>query len=77
MTYLRPDSKSQVTLEYNDDHTPKRITDIVVSTQHDDFADEKPMQQQIEADVRNLLIPKLKLNYLLKMLLYLEKKNTM
>ena len=60
MTYLRPDSKSQVTLEYNDDHIPKRITDIVVSTQHDDFADEKPMQQQIEADVRNLLIPKIK-----------------
>ena len=60
MTYLRPDSKSQVTLEYNDDHSPKRITDIVVSTQHDDFADEKPMQQQIEADVRNLLIPKIK-----------------
>jgi len=60
MTYLRPDSKSQVTLEYNDDHTPKRITDIVVSTQHDDFADEKPMQQQIEADVRNLLIPRIK-----------------
>ena len=68
MTYLRPDSKSQVTLEYNDDHTPKRITDIVVSTQHDDFADEKPMQQQIEADVRNLLIPReLKLNYLITM----------
>ena len=60
MTYLRPDSKSQVTLEYNDDHSPKRITDIVVSTQHDDFADEKPMQQQIEADVVNLLIPKIK-----------------
>jgi len=60
MTYLRPDSKSQVTLEYNDDHTPKRITDIVVSTQHDDFADEKPMQQQIESDVRNLLIPRIK-----------------
>ena len=60
MTYLRPDSKSQVTLEYNDDQTPKRITDIVVSTQHDDFADEKPMQQQIESDVRNLLIPKIK-----------------
>ena len=60
MTYLRPDSKSQVTLEYNDDHSPKGITDIVVSTQHDDFADEKPMQQQIEADVRNLLIPKIK-----------------
>ena len=60
MTYLRPDSKSQVTLEYNDDHTPKRITDIVVSTQHDDFADEKPMQEQIEKDVRELLIPRVK-----------------
>ncbi|MDA9807971.1 methionine adenosyltransferase [Flavobacteriales bacterium] len=61
MTYLRPDSKSQVTLEYNDDHTPKRITDIVVSTQHDDFADEKPMQEQIEKDVREVLIPRIKI----------------
>ncbi|MBT4737934.1 MAG: methionine adenosyltransferase [Flavobacteriales bacterium] len=60
MTYLRPDSKSQVTLEYNDDHTPKKITDIVVSTQHDDFADEKPMQEQIEKDVREILIPRIK-----------------
>jgi S-adenosylmethionine synthetase len=60
MTYLRPDSKSQVTLEYNDDHTPKRISDIVVSTQHDDFADEKPMQEQIEKDVREILIPRIK-----------------
>jgi len=60
MTYLRPDSKSQVTLEYNDDHTPKRITDIVVSTQHDDFADEKPMQEQIEKDVREIIIPRIK-----------------
>ena len=60
MTYLRPDSKSQVTLEYNDDHTPKRITDIVVSTQHDDFADEKPMQEKIEKDVREILIPRIK-----------------
>jgi S-adenosylmethionine synthetase len=59
MTYLRPDSKSQVTLEYNDDHTPRRITDIVVSTQHDDFADEKPMQEQIEKDVREILIPRI------------------
>ena len=60
MTYLRPDSKSQVTLEYDDDHTPKRITDIVVSTQHDDFADEKSMQEQIEKDVREILIPRIK-----------------
>ncbi len=60
MTYLRPDSKSQVTLEYNDDHSPKSITDIVVSTQHDDFDTEEAMQEQIEADVKNILIPRIK-----------------
>ena len=60
MTYLRPDSKSQVTIEYHDDHTPKRISDIVVSTQHDDFADEVTMQKQIEEDVKNILIPRVK-----------------
>ena len=60
MLYLRPDSKSQVTLEYNDDHTPKRISDIVVSTQHDDFAEEKLMQQQIEKDIKEILIPRIK-----------------
>lgn len=60
MTYLRPDSKSQVTIEYNDDHSPKRIEAIVVSTQHDDFAEEEAMQQQIEKDVREILIPRVK-----------------
>ena len=60
MTYLRPDSKSQVTIEYKDDHTPKRIEAIVVSTQHDDFSEEKTMQQQIEKDVREILIPRVK-----------------
>ena len=60
MTYLRPDSKSQVTLEYNDDNTPKRISDIVVSTQHDHFADEKSMQIKIEKDVKEILIPRVK-----------------
>ena len=60
MTYLRPDSKSQVTIEYNDDHTPKRISDIVVSTQHDDFAQEEIMQKKIEEDVREILIPRVK-----------------
>tara|TARA_B100001142_G_C14284781_1_gene636405 strand:- start:238 stop:1497 length:1260 start_codon:yes stop_codon:yes gene_type:complete len=60
MKYLRPDSKSQVTLEYNDDHTPKRITDIVVSTQHDDFASEEAMQKQIQEDVKIILIPRIK-----------------
>ena len=60
MTYLRPDSKSQVTIEYNDDHTPIKITDIVVSTQHDEFADEEIMQKQIKKDVKEILIPKVK-----------------
>ena len=55
MTYLRPDSKSQVTVEYSDDNIPQRIDTIVVSTQHDDFdADEARMLEQIEADVKNI-----------------------
>ncbi len=58
MTYLRPDSKSQITLEYNDDHTPKKITDVVVSTQHDDFDNEKNMQTRIEQDVKSILMPR-------------------
>ncbi|MBE51273.1 MAG: methionine adenosyltransferase [Flavobacteriales bacterium] len=59
MKYLRPDSKSQVTLEYDDNHIPLQITDIVLSTQHDDFAEEKVMQQKIEEDVKQILIPKI------------------
>tara|TARA_B100001741_G_scaffold141328_1_gene116672 strand:- start:775 stop:2034 length:1260 start_codon:yes stop_codon:yes gene_type:complete len=58
MTYLRPDSKSQVTLEYHDDHTPKAIKDVVVSTQHDEFEDEVSMQKQIEKDVKEILMPR-------------------
>ncbi len=60
MKYLRPDSKSQVTLEYDNNHNPIRITDIVVSTQHDDFAKEKEMQKQIEKDIKEILIPRVK-----------------
>ncbi len=61
MTYLRPDSKSQVTIEYNDDNSPSRIDTIVVSTQHDDFdADEDRMLNKIKEDVRNILIPRVK-----------------
>ena len=59
MTYLRPDAKSQVTLEYGDDNKPIRIDAIVISTQHDDFAEEKAMQQRITADVKNILIPRI------------------
>lgn len=58
MKYLRPDAKSQVTIEYSDDNTPVRIDAIVISTQHDDFASEKAMQDQIRKDVINILIPR-------------------
>lgn len=61
MTYLRPDAKSQVTIEYNDDHTPRRIHTIVVSTQHDEFdSDDDRMLANIKADVINILIPRVK-----------------
>lgn len=58
--YLRPDAKSQVTLEYSDDHKPVRIDTIVISTQHDDFAGESEMLQKITADIKNVLIPRVK-----------------
>ena len=61
MTYLRPDSKSQVTVEYSDDNRPLRIDTIVVSTQHDEFdPDEQKMLQQIEHDVKTILMPRVK-----------------
>ena len=70
MTYLRPDSKSQVTIEYGDDRRPKRVHTIVVSTQHDEFIlptntrsekeAEQQMQRIIADDVRNILIPRVK-----------------
>ncbi len=61
MTYLRPDSKSQVTVEYSDDNIPQRIDTIVVSTQHDEFMDDdEAMLAQIKADVINILIPRVK-----------------
>ncbi len=67
MTYLRPDSKSQVTIEYSEDNTPLRIDTIVLSTQHDPFvntgndkADETAMLQQIKEDVINILLPRVK-----------------
>jgi S-adenosylmethionine synthetase len=59
MKYLRPDAKSQVTLEYDDNNRPVRIDAIVISTQHDDFADEKKMQEQIKKDVLSILIPRI------------------
>jgi len=60
MPYLRPDSKSQVTIEYSDDNVPQRIDAIVVSTQHDDFDEEATMLAKIKADIINILIPRVK-----------------
>jgi S-adenosylmethionine synthetase len=58
ITYLRPDSKSQVTIEYSDDNVPQRIEAIVVSTQHDDFADDDTMLAKIRKDIVAILIPR-------------------
>ena len=60
MTYLRPDSKSQVTIKYGDDNKPESITAIVLSTQHDDFNEEAAMLEQIRQDVINILVPRVK-----------------
>ena len=60
MPYLRPDAKSQVTIQYSDDHKAERIDAIVVSTQHDDFGEEKAMLDQIRRDVQNILLPRVK-----------------
>ena len=61
--YLRPDAKSQVTLEYDDNNKPVRIDAIVVSTQHDDFDKEGKMLDQIKKDIVNILIPRVKAKY--------------
>jgi S-adenosylmethionine synthetase len=61
--YLRPDAKSQVTLEYSDDNKPVRIDAIVISTQHDDFADEATMLAKIKSDLISILIPRIKAKY--------------
>jgi S-adenosylmethionine synthetase len=61
--YLRPDAKSQVTLEYDDNNQPVRIDAIVVSTQHDDFDEETRMLDKIQSDIVNVLIPRVKAKY--------------
>jgi S-adenosylmethionine synthetase len=60
MTYLRPDAKSQVTIEYGENNLPKRVHTIVVSTQHDEFDKDEPMLAKIKEDVRTILIPRTK-----------------
>jgi S-adenosylmethionine synthetase len=61
--YLRPDAKSQVTLEYSDENQPTRIDAIVISTQHDDFAEEEAMLSKISKDIVEILIPRVKAKY--------------
>lgn len=63
ISYLRPDAKSQVTLEYDDDNKPVRIDAIVISTQHDDFGAEEVMLEKIKSDIINILIPRVKAKY--------------
>lgn len=60
MTYLRPDAKSQVTVQYSDEGIPERIDTIVVSTQHDEFDEDEKMLAKIKDDVINILIPRVK-----------------
>ena len=60
MTYLRPDAKSQVTIQYSDEGIPERIDTIVVSTQHDEFDEDEKMLAKIKDDVINILIPRVK-----------------
>src|SRR5210317_1950237 len=60
ISYLRPDAKSQVTIEYSDDNVPQKIDAIVVSTQHDDFDNDNAMLAKIREDIINILIPKVK-----------------
>ena len=62
ISYLRPDSKSQVTIEYSDDNIPQRIDAIVVSTQHDDFGDDDTMLAKIRKDIVAILIPRVVAN---------------
>ncbi len=59
MPYLRPDAKSQFTVEYSDNNTPVRVDTIVISTQHDEFDTDKAMHKKIESDIKNILIPKI------------------
>jgi S-adenosylmethionine synthetase len=63
ITYLRPDAKSQVTLEYDDNNQPIRIDAIVISTQHDDFGTEEEMLQKIREDITGILVPRVKARY--------------
>lgn len=68
--YLRPDAKSQVTLEYDDNNKPTRIEAIVISTQHDDFDEESLMLEKIKSDIISILIPRVQKRYPMYMHLF-------
>jgi S-adenosylmethionine synthetase len=70
ITYLRPDAKSQVTLEYDDNNKPTRIEAIVISTQHDDFDEESLMLEKIKSDIISILIPRVQKRYPMYMHLF-------
>ncbi|MDR2520582.1 MAG: methionine adenosyltransferase [Bacteroidales bacterium OttesenSCG-928-I14] len=74
MPYLRPDAKSQVTICYNDNNVPESIDTIVISTQHDEFAPDKIMQTRIMSDIKNILIPRVKAKYSIKVQNLFSKK---
>ena len=63
ISYLRPDSKSQVTLQYSNDNKPEKILSIVISTQHDDFDSDNVMLEKINNDIKSILIPRIKSKY--------------
>lgn len=62
ITYLRPDAKSQVTIQYGDDNKPERVVAIVISTQHDEFDTDEIMLEKIKSDIKNILVPRVKAN---------------
>ena len=74
MTYLRPDAKSQVTIEYGDNNKIKRVHTIVISTQHDEFDTDEKMQAKIKADVEKILIPRVKALFKPEVQAYFDSK---
>ena len=72
ISYLRPDAKSQVTIEYSETNQPIKIDNIVISTQHDEFDDEDTMREETN-DIKNILLPRVKNTFSKKIQNYLKK----
>ena len=73
ISYLRPDAKSQVTIEYSETNQPIKIDNIVISTQHDEFDDEDTMREVITNDIKNILLPRVKNTFSKKIQKLFEK----